>query len=284
VNVFSKNTSVSQIIRGEGPRPYDHRQPLKQALIQPQSFNTAAIQDASTVSLSLVDANQEADRKLALMVTGAAIAAHTPVSLEVSDRKSLPYFLQEAEHIYPSVHIQVQSGPPLPEATPPPAHQVSEKFDWFLACQMTGLSDAQREDNNQRLHVIDDTLGGENYCQPFTIKNDAQGKPAYNTPADALKLSLDNLQDSKKCIFFFYDDVQRPRPPGMWVEAGHALMEGKECIFLVPDLSVLPSALQVTASELPGNLTVAKYDSHDQIPSLIRELTSYPSGRQVVGQ
>lgn len=275
---------MSHIIRGEGPRPLDFKKPVKQALVQPQNFDVAAIQDASSVSLSLVDQHQEADKKLALMVTGAAIASHVPVTLEVNDRKSLPYFLQEAEHIYPSVRINVQSGPPLPEATPPPPHQVTEKFDWFLACQMTGLSDAQREDNNQRLHVIDDTLGGENYCQPFTIKNDAQGKPAYNTPADALKLSLDNLQDSKKCIFFFYDDVQRPRPPGMWVEAGHALAEGKECIFLVPDMKVLPSALQVTASELPGNLTVAKYDSHDQIPSLLRELTAYPSASQVIGQ
>jgi hypothetical protein len=49
-------------------------------------------------------------------------------------------------------------------------------------------------------------------------------------------------------------------------------------------MKVLPSALQVTASELPGNLTVAKYDSHDQIPSLLRELTAYPSARQVNGQ
>lgn len=271
---------MSIVIRGQGPSPFEPYKANKGALAQPREFDMGAIADAASISLDLTSKEPALDQKLAMMVTGAAIASQKPVEVRVEDRKSLPYFLWEAEHIYPSVKI---TTPGLSAAAPPapPAHQPKEKFEYFIACQMTGLSDEQREDNNKRLHTIDETLGGSNYCQPFTIKNDGNGKPAYNTPADALKLSLDNLQDSKKCVFFFYDDVNRSRPPGMWVEAGHALMEGKDCLFLVPDMKILPSALQVSANQLPSNLTIAQYDSHDQVPQLLEQLTKGPSSLQV---
>lgn len=198
----------------------------------------------------------------ALVAAGAALAQGVPSLYLVPDRSQLPWFLREADLVYPG-QVAILEGPrPLGlEAAvhllEPRSHQGSEKrVDTFIGCLMSGLTPEQYAEGQEHLRAIDRALGGEhNFCEGLAVAS----TDSFDRPRDSLAMDMEALQASRSCVFYQYDASHRPS--GMWVELGAALALDKPCLLLTPDLGSIPPCLRQGAP----NLTIRCYDSHEEL-------------------
>jgi len=125
-----------------------------------EGFDLEALRAANSVCVQLEGAKAED----ALMTIGAGLALGKPTLLVVSDRKQLPWFMREAELSYPGL-VQVVEGVATPQkvaaalkglkASPLPADRLlKEPVDSFIGCLMSGLSEAQYQENKGHLSAI----------------------------------------------------------------------------------------------------------------------------------
>ncbi|MBX3171502.1 MAG: hypothetical protein KF760_29105 [Candidatus Eremiobacteraeota bacterium] len=203
------------------------------------------------VSLSLESPGAED----ALLAAGMALAQGKPTVLSAPERSHLPWFLREADASYPSQVTITQGKQPLQVQARPEPIQTDKKFDTFIGCLMSGLSKEQYAEGHTHLQQINESLGGDNYCEGLAVKS----SDSFGTPKESLVVDLEAVKGSDRCVFYQYDNSSRPS--GMWVELGAALAWGKECTLLTPDLNGVPPAVR---EGMPG-LKVIQYGSHDQL-------------------
>ncbi|MBM3463397.1 MAG: hypothetical protein FJX76_14960 [Armatimonadetes bacterium] len=199
----------------------------------------------------------------AMVAAGVAMASGRRSVYLVDDVKELPWFLREADRALPG-QVTIASVPPARlDTTPRPLPEVSgPPLETFIGCLMSGLSEAQYQEGHAHLQAIDAALGtGANYCEGLLVKSTS----TFDAPADSLRLDLDAIRRSKRCVFYLFDG--KPRPSGIWVEAGVALALDKPCTFLVPDRKALPPCLQ----NPPGNVRVIEYGNHGSLLAGLKE-------------
>lgn len=239
-----------------------------------------AIKKASRFSLVLD--NPKADDTL--LAAGIAIANGVPSLYVVPERKSLPWFLREADQTYPgTVHILEE---PIPAAAKKAIKQGGEQLygtraeagpigasvDTFIGCLMSGLTETQYAEGRSHLMAIDsalkDKLGAsKNHCEGIMVAS----TNSFGTPKESLAMDVEAIRAADRCVFYLYDG--QPRPSGMWVEAGVAIGLDKPCTFLVPSRDALPPALR--GEELPKGVQVVVYSDH---AALLAGLESKPAG------
>lgn len=206
----------------------------------------------------------------ALLAAGAALADGLPSLYAVPDRKSLPWFLREADQSFPGrVRIEAHPDPKVlaRQASHPGAEvrplDLPERapIGTFLGCLMSGLSEEQYASGRQHLQAMDAALtaGGSesNYCEGIMVASTA----SFGTPKESLRSDLAAVEASRRCVFYVFDG--QPRPSGMWVEAGYALAKGKPSLFLVPDRAALPPSLRT--GDLPEGVRVVEYGTHENL-------------------
>jgi len=220
-----------------------------------------AAADAFTMSLSKASADD------ALVAAGMALASGRPSAYVVSDRKELPWFLREADRVYPgqvrivpdaaalrAVSAAASVGAPAPLGPP---------IDRFIGCLMSGLTEAQYQEGHAHLEAIDRSLGpGTTHCEGLMVRSTS----TFDMPAASLTMDMDALRRSDRCIFYLYDGT--PRPSGTWVEAGAAIALGKPTTFLVPDRAALPPSLR---DEPPPGVRVIEYGDHARLLGMLAE-------------
>lgn len=204
------------------------------------------------VSLSLESPGAED----ALLAAGMALAQGKPTILSAPERSHLPWFLREADLSYPNQVTITQSQKPLEvQANPAPIDAGGKKFDTFIGCLMSGLSKEQYAEGHDHLKQLNESLGGNNYCEGLAVKS----ADSFGTPKESLVVDLEAVKGSERCVFYQYDNSSRPS--GMWVELGAALAWGKECTLLTPDLNGVPPAVR----QGMDNLKVIQYGSHQEL-------------------
>lgn len=198
----------------------------------------------------------------ALVAAGAALAKGLPSLYAVPDRKSLPWFLREADQSF-SQRVRVAAHPDpkvlaREVAASHPGRQVKPvdlparaPIDTFIGCLMSGLTEEQYAEGRSHLKALSETLPGENYCEGLMVAS----TNGFDTPKDSLVNDLAAVEASRECVFYVYDGT--PRPSGMWVEAGYALAKGKPCTFLVPTKDALPPCLR--------SANVVEYGTHEDL-------------------
>ena len=224
----------------------------------------------------------------ALVAAGVALEAGRPSLYLVPDRKTLPWFLQEADLSYPGQVCIVEgkdpgavlnacglsANPPDPSKVPTPALFPEDPEaggpDTFIGCIMSGLTPEQYAEGRSHLQAIDESLkvnfgSPRNFCEGIRVF--APG--SFGTPQERLPADLAAVRESRRCVFYVYDAT--PRPSGMWVELGAAMAQGKSCTVLAPCRESLPPCLQGDA--LPKGMRVVFYGDHD---AMLRQISEDP--------
>ena len=215
----------------------------------------------------------------ALVAAGVALAAGRPSLYLVPDRKTLPWFLREADLSYPGQVAIVEGSDPAAalKASAPmlrprdpseiPVTALSpeprpEAPDTFIGSLMSGLTPEQYAEGRSHLLAIDEILktrfnSPRNFCEGITVASASK----FGAPRESLLADLGAVRDSRRCVFYVYGAT--PRPSGMWVEVGAALALGKPCTFLVPSRESLPPCLQGQAP--PKGVRVMLYGTHEEL-------------------
>lgn len=232
---------------------------------QIEGFSLAELRQASFLTMELDNARAED----ALLAAGAAMALGKPGAYVVSDRKQLPWFLQEADQAFPGLvaivndkaevgkALQSLKAGPLPDSA-----LIQQPLDSFIGCLMSKLTPEQYAEGRTHLEAIRDSMvnyRGHNapYCEGILVKSTS----SFDTPRHALQVDLEALGKARECVFYLYDG--NSRPSGMWVELGAALAWEKPSVVLTPSLEALPPCLR--GEKRPANLRVVVYDGHQQM-------------------
>jgi hypothetical protein len=240
-----------------------------------EGFDLEALRAANSVCVQLEGAKAED----ALMTIGAGLALGKPTLLVVSDRKQLPWFMREAELSYPGL-VQVVEGVATPQkvaaalkglkASPLPADRLlKEPVDSFIGCLMSGLSEAQYQENKGHLSAIAISLKDRcGFTAPYCEGIKVESTKSFDRPQDSLVVDLEAVRKAEHCIFYLYETT--PRSSGIWVEVGAALAWEKPSVLLTPGEQPLPPALRGPS----GLLKKVQYADHAQLLQQLRDQES----------